>query len=128
MSSEMHEFALTDDLLKLAREEAERAGLERLDKIVVRIGGLSGVFSDSIEFAFEFLRKESEITKDTELIIEHVDGKAKCSKCGKTFTLDRLFLYCPECETPTLEIIEGKDFLLARLEGEIREDEGDSND
>jgi len=120
----MHEFALTDDLLKLARDEAERAGLARIDKIIVRIGGLSGVFPDSIEFAFEFLKRENEVTADAELVIEKIPGCAKCSNCGKVFELDRLFLFCPECEIPTLEIIDGRDFLLVSIEGEEKSEGG----
>ena len=34
------------DLLKLARTEARKAGIVRLDKIIVRIGNLSGVSED----------------------------------------------------------------------------------
>jgi len=120
----MHEFALTEDLLKLARDEADRAGLARIDKITVRIGGLSGIFTDSIEFAFEFLKKENENTMDADLVIEKIPGRARCSDCGKIFELDRLFLFCPDCEIPTLEIIDGRDFLLVSIEGEEKPEGG----
>jgi len=125
----MHEFALTEDLLKLAREEAERAGLTSIDKVVVRVGSLSGVFTDSIEFAFGIMCKEHEITKNAQLVIEHVQGKAKCTSCENIFLLDGLFLYCEECKTPTLEIIEGREFMLVSLEGEREtEDSGIASD
>ena len=120
----MHEFALTDDLLKLARDEADRAGLARIDRITVRIGGLSGIFPDSIEFAFEFLKKENALTADAELVIEKIPGRARCSNCEKIFELDRLFLFCPDCEIPTLAIIEGEDFLLVSIEGEEKSEGG----
>jgi hydrogenase nickel incorporation protein HypA/HybF len=92
--------------------------MSRLDKIIVRVGSLSGVSVDSIEFAFGFLREEDELTKTTELVVERVEGKGKCSTCGKEVKLERLMLYCPECLTPTVEITEGRDFILVSMEGE----------
>jgi len=114
----MHEFALTEDLLKLSREEARKAGIVRLDKIIVSIGDLSGISIDSIEFAFSFLREEDEITKEAELVVKRVPGRGRCTSCGKELELDRLYLYCPDCNTPTVEITEGRDFYVVSLEGQ----------
>ena len=114
----MHEFALAEDLLKLAVAESRKAGIVRLDKMVVSVGDLSGVSVDALEFAFSFLREEDEITVRTELVIERVGGKGRCKDCGREVSLDRLMLYCPDCDTPTVEITEGRDFMLLRLEGE----------
>ena len=117
----MHEFALADDLLKLARAEARKAGIVRLDKIVVRIGGLSGVSEDALEFAFGFLREEDDITKNAQLVVQRVEGRGRCKTCNKDVGLERLFLYCPDCKTPTVEITEGRDFLLMSLEGDTED-------
>jgi len=114
----MHEFALAEDLLKLARTEARKAGIVKLDKIIVNVGTLSGVSVDALEFAFSFLREEDELTKNTELIVERTEAKGRCTNCGREVNLDRLMLYCPECRTPTVEITEGRDFMLVRLEGQ----------
>ncbi len=126
----MHEFALTNDLLTAAREESRNAGIVRLDKIIVRIGDLSGICIDSIEFAFGFLKEEDEMTKNTELVVERIPGKGKCTQCGREIELDKLFLYCPYCETSTVEITEGRDFIIARLEGvdELEEAESAKSD
>ena len=119
----MHEFSLADDLLKTARLEARKAGMTRLDKIRLKIGEISGVSIDSLEFAFGFLREEDELTKNTELVIERVKGRGRCGTCGKVVDLDRLFLFCPDCETATVEILEGREFMLVSLEGEDASDE-----
>jgi len=114
----MHEFSLAEDLLKLAIDEASKAGIVQLDKITVRIGTVSGVNVDALEFAWGFLRDTEEITKNTELVVEHVQGIGRCKSCGRESELDRIFLFCPYCESPSLEIISGREFILARLEGE----------
>ncbi|MCX6646621.1 MAG: hydrogenase maturation nickel metallochaperone HypA [bacterium] len=113
----MHEFSLTDNLIDLACEEAFKAGIARLDKIIVQVGALSGISIDSIEFAFGILRDKSEITNTSELVIEKIPGTGICTKCGKEIELDRLFLYCPYCETTTVNITGGKEFILRSLEG-----------
>ena len=119
----MHEFALAEDLLKLAKTEALKAGITRLDKIVVQIGALSGVSANALEFAFGFLREEDALTRETELVVEHIEGRGHCKSCGKEVALDRLMLYCPDCKTPTVQITEGRDFMLVRMEGKDSREE-----
>jgi hydrogenase nickel incorporation protein HypA/HybF len=114
----MHEFSLADDIVKVASEEAHNAGIARLDKIILRVGDLSGVSIDALEFAFGFLREENKITEHAELEIERIPGRGICKSCGKEVELEHLFLYCPYCETPTVEITEGREFLIVSLEGE----------
>ena len=114
----MHEFSLADDIVKVASEEACNGGIAHLDKIILRVGDLSGVCIDALEFAFGFLKEENEITKDAVLEIERIPGRGRCTSCGKEIELDQLFLYCPYCETPTVEITEGREFLIVSLEGE----------
>ena len=119
----MHEFALAEDLLKLARTEARKAGITRLDKVVIQVGDLSGVSVDALEFAFGFLREEDDLTRTAELVVERLEGRGRCRECGKESKLERFLLYCPECKEPTIEITQGRDFLLLRLEGENDETE-----
>lgn len=114
----MHEFSLTDNLIDLAVEEAGKAGIVRLDRIIVQIGALSGINIESIDFAFGILRDKSEVTKDAELVIEKIPGTGVCSECGKEIELERLYLYCPDCNTPTVNITGGREFIIKTMEGE----------
>ncbi len=114
----MHEFSLAEELVKVSSKEAGKAGIVRLDRIFLRIGALSGISIEALEFAFSFLKEEDELTKNAELVVERVPGKGRCKTCGKEINLDRLFLYCPDCGTPTVEIVEGREFLILSLEGE----------
>ena len=123
----MHEFSLAEDLLRISREEAVNSHISRLDRIVVRIGDLSGVSIDALDFAFGFLREQDEMTRGTELVVDRVRGRGRCTSCKKEFEIDRLFLYCPECETPTIEITEGREFIIASLEGECISEENEGS-
>ena len=114
----MHEFSLAADLLNVARDEARRHNLASIDRITVRIGGLSGVCIDPLEFAFSFLRKEDPMTEKTGMVIEQVQGRGVCSTCGEEIELEHIFLYCPKCNTPTVEITAGKEFLILSIEGQ----------
>ena len=119
----MHEFSLATDLLNLARREARKAGLIRIDNLFVQIGNIGGVSIDALEFAYSFLREEDEITKNAELIVERIDGVGKCRSCGGEFQLDFYYLFCPKCSTPTIDIISGREFMLVSIEGEESEEE-----
>ncbi|MCK4719485.1 hydrogenase maturation nickel metallochaperone HypA [bacterium] len=114
----MHEFFLTEGLIRLATDEATKAGIVILEKITVQIGALSGVNIDSIDFAFGILSKNNELTRDTELVVEEIPGRGKCSRCGREIELERLYLICPNCNSPTVEITGGREFIIKNLVGE----------
>ncbi len=114
----MHEFSLATDLLNVARDEARRHNLVSIDRIIVRVGTLSGVCIEPLEFAFGFLREEDPMTENAEMVIETIQGRGKCTSCGGDIELEHLFLYCPDCKTPTVEITAGKEFLIVSIEGE----------
>lgn len=114
----MHEFSLTEDLIRLATDEATKAGIVILEKITVQIGALSGVNIDSIDFAFGLLSENNKLTSDTELVIEEIPGRGLCSSCGKEVEPERLYLICPSCNSPAVEITGGREFILKNLVGE----------
>jgi hydrogenase nickel incorporation protein HypA/HybF len=118
----MHEFSLATDLLKLARHEASRNGISIIKKLTLRVGDISGVHINAVEFAYSFLKEESDMTKSAVMEIEHVEGRGKCRNCGADVKLERYFLFCPECGQPSVEIISGREFMLVSLEGEEAEE------
>ena len=51
----MHEFSIMQSALNQALREARLAGAARVHEIRLRIGVLSGVVPDALQFAFEAL-------------------------------------------------------------------------
>ena len=55
LSRPMHELSIMQSALSLALDQARQAGAARVHTIRLRIGALSGVVPDALEFAFEAL-------------------------------------------------------------------------
>lgn len=80
----MHEWGITDSVIKEILKHASENKLEKVDKICLSIGDKSDITIDSLKFCFECLAKgtivesaELEIRKGNgkEIIIESIEGE-----------------------------------------------------
>ena len=55
----MHELPVTQGMLSIAVEHAERAGAEKITAINITVGEMSGIVDDSIQFYFDFVSKDT---------------------------------------------------------------------
>ena len=111
----MHELSIMQSALSIALEQARQAGGTRVHSIRLRIGALSGVVPDALEFAFEALTPGT-LAEHAKLAIEHVPARFWCAKCACEFQADEMFAECPECHTLSGEIRAGREMEVASLE------------
>jgi hydrogenase nickel incorporation protein HypA/HybF len=112
----MHELSIALSILDLAAEEADRRGGGRVVAIHLRLGPLSGVVTEALRSAYELARERSDLST-TELVIEDVPLTVYCSVCATTRELSSpQMLCCPVCETPTPEVIRGRELEITALE------------
>lgn len=110
----MHEIAIMQSALDLAGEHARNAGGIAIKRICLRVGILSGVVPDSLEFAFDVL-KQGTMAEAAILEIERIPGNARCSKCENAFRLDELRFDCPDCSGILILGNAGTDLELSHL-------------
>ena len=101
--------------LRVALDQARQAGASRVHVIRLRIGALSGVAPDALEFAFEALAPGT-AAEDAKLAIEHVPARFWCATCTREFQSDDMFAECPDCHSPSGELRAGREMELASLE------------
>jgi hydrogenase nickel incorporation protein HypA/HybF len=111
----MHELSIMQSALNQALDEARKAGASRVHEIRLRIGALSGVVPDALQFAFEALA-DGTPAENAKLSIEHVPARFWCATCQCEFEAARLFAECPECHTPSRELRAGRELELASME------------
>ena len=111
----MHELSIMQSALSLALDQARQAGAGRVQVIRLRIGALSGVVPDALEFAFEAL-KPGTPAQGAELAIEHVPARFWCATCRREFQSDDMLAECPECHSLSGELRAGREMELASLE------------
>lgn len=104
-----------ESALGLALESAKQAGAQRVLVIRLRVGALSGVVPEALQFAFEALAPGTP-AEGAELAIEEVPACFWCGVCANEFTADDLFAECPLCHTPSAELRAGRELQMASLE------------
>jgi hydrogenase nickel incorporation protein HypA/HybF len=111
----MHEVGIMQSMLALATERAEAAGAARIHELRLRIGQLSGVVPESLEFAFELMR-EGTMAAEARLVVEHVPAACWCAGCQTEFDAPELDYQCPRCHKPSRELRRGTELALASME------------
>ena len=111
----MHELSIMQSALSLALDQARQAGAGRVHIIRLRIGALSGVAPDALEFAFEALTPGT-MAQGAELAIEHVPARFWCATCTREFQSDDMFAECPDCHSVSGELRAGREMEVASLE------------
>ena len=70
----MHEFAITKELVKVARETAQKEQIQNVTKIVVELGLLTTYEEESLQYYFKALQPKEDALKDATLVVEENEG------------------------------------------------------
>ena len=111
----MHELSIMESALNLALGQARQNGAGRVLVLRLRIGALSGVVPDALQFAFEALTPGTPAEGAT-LIIDHVPARFWCETCRREFESPDMFAECPDCARPSGELRAGREMELTSME------------
>lgn len=78
----MHELSITQAILDTALRYAAQNGATRISALYLRVGALSGVVVDSVQFYFEFVSRGT-IAQGAQLHFETLAPRARCRACGR---------------------------------------------
>jgi hydrogenase nickel incorporation protein HypA/HybF len=111
----MHELSIAMSIVEAVTEEAQRRGLE-VTAVHLRLGALSGVVKDALLFSYEMACQGTPL-QGSKLMVEDVPVVIFCPQCRQRRKLSSVWSFaCPECNTPTMDILEGKELEVYALE------------
>jgi len=111
----MHELPVTEDILRIVTEYAERANARRITDIYLVIGDMSSFIDESIQFYFDQLSLGT-MAEGATLHFERVPTRFRCRECGETFEPEGMDWRCPACGALGGEVIAGKEFRVDTIE------------
>ena len=111
----MHEFSIMQSALNQALREARLAGAVRVHEIRLRIGVLSGVVPEALQFAFEALTPGT-AADGASLAIDEVPARFWCASCAREFVSPKLYSECPDCGQTSTELRAGRELELSSME------------
>ena len=142
----MHELALADSVLKAALSAADDAGMDRIDRITVKIGELQQIERELFEFSLTtVLPAMDDRLAGVQFDLSEELVRFECRSCGTDYgrddagiesnsdqdeaihfipELSHAFARCPSCGSPDFEIRAGRGITLERIEGSSEDDPG----
>ena len=111
----MHEIGIASEILAAGQREVDRRPGSLLTGIGVRVGVLSGVDREALDFAFTALTKGT-LLESVQFRIESVARRSRCRGCGLEFESEAWGLPCPECHSMNSELIAGNELDLVYIE------------
>ena len=113
----MHELSVTESLLNIALQHAEKAGARRVTDLHLVIGELASMVDDSIQFYWDIIAKDT-IAEQAMLHFRRVPAQLQCMTCFEKYHPTDRELACPKCNGVNTKIIAGEEFRLESIDVE----------
>jgi hydrogenase nickel incorporation protein HypA/HybF len=117
----MHELSVCLALLDQVEAIARQHHATRVERIVLRIGPLSGVEAPLLQNAYP-LAAAGTVAEKAELAIETAPVRVRCRECDAESAATPNRLLCGQCGGFRTDLIGGDEMLLAHLELSVPED------
>ncbi len=112
----MHEVTVALSLLEGVETFARAQGIERVTRVNVRIGALSGIVRDALLFSWDVASAET-VAAGSELSVEEIALTVYCERCeSERAPVPGSGLLCPACGLPAPRIVSGREMHLVSLE------------
>ncbi len=111
----MHELSIALGIVKIAEDETAKVKAEKVTKIELVVGVLSGLELDSLNFVWESAVKGTVLEHAVKEIIV-VEGRGKCIDCDTEFEMENMYDCCPNCNSNFKGILKGKELKVKALE------------
>jgi hydrogenase nickel incorporation protein HypA/HybF len=117
----MHEMGIVAGILEAAENAAKHENAVRINKINIKVGELTEIVDDALQFAWESLSPGT-LAEGAELVVERVSPRSRCHQCDVTFDHGRFDAACPECDMPLCELVQGRELLIESLDIDLPDD------
>ena len=114
----MHELSVCQGLMRQVERIAQDSAASSVERIVLKVGPLSGVEPDLLRHAFTIAR-EGTVAQTAELEVQQGPVMVRCRSCGGAGAATVNRLVCPDCGDWQVDVTEGEELLLMSLDLEI---------
>jgi len=113
----MHEYPITQSIVRISSEEAEKHKAEKVVEIRIVVGELSGLVPECIQDYFDILSKGTPV-EGASLKIQKISPKIHCEECNFESDMMPRIYNCSKCGSSKVKIVGGKEFYIDSMEVE----------
>jgi len=117
----MHEIGVLTNALKTIEEIAREENIERVSKIVLEVGELTGILPTVFETFFPMLIEDWPLFKDAELVLQIRPGRGLCNDCQNMYNVFKHEGVCPACGSRDKTILSGTELIIQEITVETGE-------
>ncbi|MBF0171057.1 MAG: hydrogenase maturation nickel metallochaperone HypA [Nitrospinae bacterium] len=117
----MHEMSIALSVVDIVADYARRNGAERVRRVTVEVGALSGVVPEALAFAYDEAAAGS-LAEGSELTLVAIPSAARCRACGHAFAPDYHIFVCPACGSLETQLTAGEELAVTEMEVDDAED------
>ena len=119
----MHEYSIAAGVMDTVIPLARKAGATRIACVRLRIGVMTEVVQESLDFMWDVLCDErGPITKGTKLEVQYVQPRSVCIACGAEFEHDRFHVRCPKCGSAETVLQQGRELDIINFDVDTPDD------
>lgn len=107
----MHELAIAQGVID---QITERLPGDRVKRVCLEIGSLSGVVADSLLFCFDLAADGTNLA-GASLEIREEAARCHCRACARDFTTDGMLPLCP-CGSADVSVLSGEDLRIISVQ------------
>jgi hydrogenase nickel incorporation protein HypA/HybF len=111
----LHELSFAENIVEIVRQSVPADELEDVRIVRLKIGALSGIVPDSLDFCFSAIITQTMLS-NARLDIEQIPFSVECNSCRKTFVSDIGFVVCPECGGADTTVLSGRELQVTEIE------------
>jgi hydrogenase nickel incorporation protein HypA/HybF len=110
----VHELSIARNIIQIVNSSVEKDKLDLVDKIYLKIGLLSNVLIESLNFSYTSVI-ENTLLKNSRLYIELIPIKIKCNDCNEINTTNDFIFTCPDCKSSAINVISGDEMIISSI-------------
>ena len=112
----MHEMGIALQIIDIATASIpEDMQPARVEKINLKVGKLSAIVKESLNFCFEIASKETPL-EGAELFIDEIPVTVRCNTCAIEWTIESPVFSCTQCGGGDIKILSGRELDIESIE------------
>ena len=110
----MHELSIAKNIVEIIKETVEEKDLSSIEKVILKVGELSGVVPDSLQFSLEAISSGTEL-ESARYEMMRIPFTIKCKVCSNESDNELGIVKCPVCGSKDTEVISGNELLISEI-------------
>lgn len=107
----MHELSITENILDITLQYAEKSNAKAVSDLYIVIGELASIVDDSVQFYWNIIAQDT-IAEGANLHFKRISTKLKCLDCSNNYHPNKNDFSCPSCKSSRIKVLNGEEFFL----------------